>query len=313
MSVKVGVVPGAWEWKGGPAAFFHFVDACEVFGWDSLWLSDRLVSERLSLEPVTALAAAAARTQSMKFGTSVLALSVRNPAVLAKELATVDFLSGGRLLPAVGLGGEDEREYEATGTLKKERAGRTDEAIPLLRRLWTEDHVTHHGRFYHLTDVTIAPKPKFAPYPPIWIGGRSKHAWDRVARLGDGWLVSSVTAPEVEEGVRVIKSGLAENDRRIEEDHYGVLLGVYLAATHQWAKERAVSIAARPRPDVPLEAYTALGPPETILARLKEYVAAGASKFVLRLACPEEEGIEQLRLLAEYVVKPVNAGEVALT
>lgn len=312
MSVKIGVAPGNWSWKGGGAAFLHFVDACEALGWDSLWLSDRLVSERLSLEPVTALAAAAARTQSMKFGTSVLALSIRNPVVLAKELATVDFISGGRLLPAVGLGGDDEREYEATGTLKKERAGRTDEAIELLRRLWTEDHVTHEGRYYHLTDVSITPKPKFQPYPPIWIGGRTKFAWERVARLGDGWLVSSVTPDEVGEGVKVIKDGLTENGRQIEDDHYGVMMGVYLAATEEWAQERAVGATARPRPDVPQTAYTALGPPETILNRLREYVAAGGSKFVLRLACPEEEAIEQLRLLAEYVVRPVNEGKLSL-
>jgi len=312
LSVKIGVAPGNWGWKGGGAAFLHFVDACEALGWDSLWLTDRLVSERSSLEPVTALAAAAARTQSMKFGTSVLALSIRNPVVLAKELATVDFISGGRLLPAVGLGGEDEREYEAVGQQKRERAGRTDEAIGLLRRLWTEDHVTHEGKYYRLTDVTIAPKPAFSPYPPIWIGGRSAHAWERAGRLGDGWLVSAVTSDEVAQGIAGIKKAAAEHERQVDDDHYGVLLGCYLGATEEWAKERAVAPTARPRPDVPLQAYAALGPPDLITARLKEYVAAGASKFVLRLSCPEEEAIDQLRLLAEYVVRPVNEGSLVL-
>jgi len=174
MSVRVGVAPGSWTWKGGGPFFFRFVEACEAQGWDSIWLSDRLISERPSLEPVTALAAVAACTKRMKFGTSVIALPLRNPVVLARELATVDFLSGGRLLPAVGLGGEDEREYEATGTTRRERSGRTDEAIGLLRRLWGgEDGVTHHGRFYHCSGVTIEPNSAARGRLPIWIGGRT--------------------------------------------------------------------------------------------------------------------------------------------
>ena len=109
MSVKIGVAPGLWNWTDGGSSFFHFVEECERLGWDSLWLTDRLVSEHRVLEPVTAMAAIAARTQTLKFGASVLIPSLRNPAVLAKELATVDFLAGGRLLPAVGLGSEDPR------------------------------------------------------------------------------------------------------------------------------------------------------------------------------------------------------------
>ncbi|MEK7214419.1 MAG: TIGR03619 family F420-dependent LLM class oxidoreductase, partial [Chloroflexota bacterium] len=213
MRVKIGVIPGQWAWEGGGESFLTFVERCEEWGWDSLWLSDRLVSDQMNLEPVTALAAAAARTKTMKFGTSVLALAIRNPVMLAKELATVDYLSGGRLLPAVGLGGDDEREYEATGGSKKERAGRTDEAIGLMRRLWTEDHVTHHGRYFQLSDVSIRPRPLFKPHPPMWIGGRTEYAWRRVAAVGDGWLTSSVTPPEAAAGINGIKAELAVNGR----------------------------------------------------------------------------------------------------
>lgn len=309
MSVKVGVAPGLWAWEGGRAFFFRFVEACEASGWDSLWLSDRLISERLSLEPVVALAAVAARTKRMKFGTSVIALPLRNPVVLARELATVNFLSGGRLLPAVGLGGDDEREYEATGTRKCERGPRTDEAIGLLRRLWGEDGVTHHGRFYDLTDVTIRPKP--ARGLPIWIGGRTEAAWRRVADLGDGWLASGVTPLDVFEGRAAIRAHLEANGRTIEEDHYGVMLMAYLAGSTEEALDRLAVAGMRRRPDVPLESYAALGTARDIHERLREYRAAGANKFVLRLACREDEALDQLERLAEAVAAPLNSGSLS--
>lgn len=305
MAIRIGVAPGGWAWQGGGPAYLRFVDACEALGWDSLWLSDRLVGERISLEPVTALAMAAARTSALKFGTSVLALPLRNPAVLAKELATLDFLSGGRLLPALGLGGDDEREYEAAGVRKAERGGRTDEAIGLLRRLWTEDHVTHHGRFYHVSDVTITPKPVFAPHPPIWIGGRTPHAWERVARLGDGWIASQVTPAEVAQGIAAIRERTAAIGRRVEDDHYGVLLPAHLAASRAEAEARLVAAAVRPRADLPPAAYSAVGDAEAIQRRIGEYVAAGATKFVLRLLCPEDEAQRQLEALARHVLAAV--------
>jgi len=311
MSVKVGVAPGLWSWEGGGASFFRFVEACEAQGWDSIWLSDRLISERLSLEPVTALAAVAARTARMKFGTSVIALPLRNPVVLARELATVDFLSGGRLLPAVGLGGDDEREYEATGTTRRERSARTDEAIGLLRRLWGEDGVTHHGRFYHCSDVTIEPKPAARGRMPIWIGGRTPHAWRRVADLGDGWLASGVTPLDVFEGRVAIRAHLEANGRTIEDDHYGVMLTAYLAGSAEEALDRVATVGMRRRPDVPLESYAALGTARDIHERLQEYLAAGASKFVLRLACREEEALDQLERLGEAVATPVNGGSLS--
>ncbi len=309
MRVKIGVIPGQWAWDGGGEAFLNFAENCEAWGWDSLWLSDRLVSDQMNLEPVTALAAVAARTKTLKFGTSVLALALRNPAMLAKELATVDYLAGGRLLPAVGLGGDDEREYEATGGRKQERGGRTDEAIGLLRRLWTEDHVTHHGKYYHLTDVSIRPRPRFKPYPPLWIGGRTEYAWRRVAAVGDGWITSSSTSDEVGAGIRSIKAGLQSNGRHIEDDHYGVLLLTYLAPSREQAMQRYTA-GRRLRPDIAPESHALLGTAEDIIGKLREYVAAGATKFVFRLACPEAEVSQQLRLLADEVVRPVHGGSV---
>ena len=134
MSVKIGVGFGGWPFPSkDPDHLWEYTDECERLDVDSLWLSDRIVGEAVNVEPMIALSFIAARTKKLKFGTNVLALPLRNPTVLAKEIATLDYLSGGRSLPAVGLGTGDAREYEACGVPKRQRGGRTDEAIEVMR------------------------------------------------------------------------------------------------------------------------------------------------------------------------------------
>ena len=146
MSVAIGYVPGAFGQGGDdPGYLRHLVELGDSFGYDSIWLSDRIVSDRFSLEPMVALSMIAGYSDRLKFGTSVLALPLRNPVVLAKQIATLDYLSQGRFFPAVGLGQEEPEEYEACGVSKEDRGPRTDEAIMLMRRLWEEDNVTHEG------------------------------------------------------------------------------------------------------------------------------------------------------------------------
>ena len=146
MKVRIGIAVGQWPIKSAdPDAILDLVDYFEALDVDSLWVSDRLVSAGLILEPITFLSYIAGRLRKMKLGTSTLVLPTRNPIVLAKELATHEFLSRGRLFPAIGLGGEESKDLQAIGVAKKERAGRADEMIVLMRRLWTEDNVTFKG------------------------------------------------------------------------------------------------------------------------------------------------------------------------
>ena len=190
MKVRIGITLGQLLGKDRkPEEILGFVDHLEALDVDSLWVSDRLVSSALSLEPITFLSYIAGRLPRMKFGTSTLVLSTRNPVILAKELATLDFISQGRFFPAVGLGSDDATDFAAVGVSKKERAPRSDEAIVLMRRLWTEENVSFDGKFYSVQDVTITPRPWQKGGPPIWIGGRSQAALRRTGRLGDGWLV----------------------------------------------------------------------------------------------------------------------------
>jgi probable F420-dependent oxidoreductase len=301
VSVRVGLAIGGWPF--GPAEsdrFWAFVDRAEELGFDSIWLSDRLVSTAPILEPITGLAAIAGRTRKLKFGMSVVVLPLRNPVVLAKEIATIDFLSDGRMLPAFGIGTDDEREYEAAGVAKEERAGRTDEAVALMRRLWSEEHVTHHGRYYHVSDVTIAPRPVQKALP-VWFGGRSEAAYRRVGRSGDGWLASFLTTQEFAAGAAAIRRHAAAAGRSIDEDHYGVILSTTVARSVEEAKELAGPFLRRFRPDAATEDLSAFGTPDDIARRIEAYLEAGASKFVLRPACPPEQILDQLELLGREV------------
>ena len=302
MAIGIGIGFSGWPFGDpNPEAFRRAIDLAESLDIDSLWLSDRVVSEVLSLEPVVALSWVAARTRKMKFGTSVLALPLRNPTVLAKELATLDFLSGGRLLLAVGLGRDEESEPRACGIARSERAGRTEEAVHLLRALWSGNEVSFQGRFYQLDKVSIQPRPARTA-PPIWVGGRSGAAFRRAARLADGWLGSQMTPEEVGSAITRIRGHAAEYGRAIDQDHFGVLFNFCFAEDPAAGARLARPHALRNRPEVDFVQTSALGSADDITDMVRRYMDAGASKFVARPACPPEAVHEQIERLGTEVV-----------
>jgi probable F420-dependent oxidoreductase len=306
MKVRIGIALGQWPNKDfPPGAILDLVDFFESIDVDSLWVSDRLVSSALTLEPITFLSFIAGRLRNMKLGTSTLVLPTRHPVVLAKELATLDFLSQGRLFPAIGLGGEESKDLPAVGINKKERAGRTDEMITLMRRLWTEENVTFAGKYFAVEDATITPRPWQKKGLPIWIGGRSEAALRRTGRLGDGWLVSSVSPAEVEAGIKIIRRYAAEANREVPEDHYGVLIPFYFAANADKAFEIA-GRSIRPRPDLPISEFAAFGTPEQVRAKVQAYIASGATKFVMRPCGPFDGWRKQIEFLAREVIQSLQ-------
>jgi probable F420-dependent oxidoreductase len=306
MKIRIGIQLGQWSSRDlSPAAITELVDFFESLDIDSLWVSDRIVSPALTLEPITFLSFVAGRLDKMKLGTSTLVLPTRHPVVLAKELATLDFLSRGRLFPAIGLGGDESRDLQAVGIEKKERAGRTDEALTLMRKLWSEANVTFAGKYFSVQDITIMPRPFQNNGPPLWIGGRSEAAMRRTGRLGDGWLVSSVSPDEVENGIRSIRGHAAAANRQVPDDHYGVVIPFYFAAS----AERALDLAGRairPRADLPINDYTAFGTPDHVQAKIQAYIRAGASKFVMRPCGPFDGWREQIANLAREVIAPIQ-------
>jgi probable F420-dependent oxidoreductase len=306
MKVRIGIQLGQWPSRDiQPEAVLDLIDFFEALDVDSIWVSDRLVSTALTLEPVTFLSYIAGRLRTMKFGTSTLVLPTRNPIVLAKELATLDFLSQGRLFPAIGLGGDESKDLQAVGINKKERAGRADEMIVLMRRLWTEENVTFIGKYFSVDDATIMPRPWQKNGPPIWIGGRSEAALRRTGRLGDGWLVSSVSPGEVEAGIKTIRRYAAEAGREVPDDHYGVLIPFYFADNADKACEVG-GRSIRPRADLPTDEFTAFGTPAEVRAKVEAYIAAGATKFIMRPCGSFPGWREQTEILAKEVIEPLQ-------
>ena len=183
--MKLGLSP-----LQGTESFEETIRECEraeAAGFDSVWLGEHHNNPVLYPAPLLGLAAIAARTSRVALGTGVLLLPLYHPLSVAEEGAMVDMISGGRLILGVGAGYAPE-EFAALGLSVRQRGSRLDEAAALLRRLWTEVHVTHHGRHYHVEDATVGPRPVQQPSPPIWFGAWTAPAIERAARLGDAWL-----------------------------------------------------------------------------------------------------------------------------
>ncbi len=273
MKVRIGFGLGTRTLTNDAATFGPFVDTLERLRFDSLWLSERLTGE--APDPLVALAFAAGRTEHLKLGTSVLVVPGRNPVVLAKELASLDRLSAGRLLPAVGLGAPNPAEHRAFGVARGERAAWFDEAVGLMRRLWTEDDVDHHGERFSVEGVTLLPKPHQAPID-VWLGGTSPSELRRTGRLGDGWLPSFCTVADLRDGWPVITSAAAEHGRQIDPEHLGALV----AYSHSGVPDAVAALLAHRRPELDPTQVIPVGLP-ALRARLGDMVEVGASKFVV--------------------------------
>ncbi|HUM17609.1 MAG TPA: TIGR03619 family F420-dependent LLM class oxidoreductase [Candidatus Nitrosotalea sp.] len=299
---RIGIMPGPWPpGRDGAGFLWTLCDVLERSDVDSIWLSDRLSSPAPVPEVMTTLAAIGARTTRLKFGPSVVVLPYRTPVVAAKEMATVDWLSQGRLFPAVGVGVELPREFEASGVAFAQRGRRTDEAIRVMRMLWTQDEVTFQGEFYKLDRISIFPKPWQTP-PPIWIGGKSEAAMRRTARLGDGWIPSFITPDEMRAGIQKVQDMATAEGRQVPEDHFGTLINYAIAETEEAALAMAQPFIPRGRVDeATMRQCTAFGPVGRLLEKVEEYVKAGASKFILRPLCPSGRMLEQLGPVAEHV------------
>lgn len=286
--------------------FWRWVQLCEEGGIDSIWQSDRIVSKEPHLECMSVMAALAGATRRLKFGMNVASAGLRDPLLLAKQCATIDVLSKGRLLPAFGVGSAIGPEWEATGRATRRRGVRTDECLTLISRLWREESVTFHGEFFQYTDVSISPRP-VQPDIPLWVGGSAEGAIRRTAALGTGWQAGLETPGQIAPVIAGIKKALIETGRRIDEDHYGAGFAFRFGGWEDAPVARNVAALAKRVKDDP-RGYYAVGGAEEILTRLREFIAAGAHKFILRpVAGNADEMLEQTRLLIREVIPRVAA------
>src|SRR5262245_49552662 len=211
MKVRIGFGLGNLRPLSGEG-LGSLAEAMERHGFDSLWLSERVSGP--APDPVLGLTWAAARTRKLKLGTSVSVLPGRSPALVAKEWATLDVLSGGRALPAFGLGIAHPVEQQAFGVARGDRAAIFDEALPLMRRLWSEDAVDHDGTWFQYSGMNVLPKPT---HPlDVWLGGKAPSELRRVGRLGDGWLASFASPAQCAASRPRIEEAAAEAGRAID-------------------------------------------------------------------------------------------------
>lgn len=286
MKVRVGYGLGTRTPTLDGSRFGELVDALEELRFDSLWLSERLTGD--CPDPMIGLAFAAARTSRLKLGTGVQVLPGRNPFDVAKQWASLDRLSGGRTLPAFGLGVADAREHAAFGVERRQRAALFDELLPKVRRLWLGQEVD---------GVAIAPLPVQSP-PDVWLGGAAAVELRRVGRLGDGWLPSFCTPADVDAGRPVIEAEASAHGRTIDPEHFGALVP-YLPEPGPLPDALVQLLAAR-RPDVDPTDVVPAGIDE-IPAALERFVAVGASKFVLVPVVEPDDWSAHLGKLAPLV------------
>jgi probable F420-dependent oxidoreductase len=271
MKTRIGYAPGGQRSPGTTASFASLVDGLERVGFDSLWCSERATGALP--DPMVALAFAAGRTTRIKLGTSVQVLPGRNPVHLAKAWATLDVLSNGRALPAFGLGAVDPAEQQAFGIERGARASWFEEALPLVRRLWSEDAVDHDGERFHYEGATIGTLPLQQPLD-VWLGGRAPVELRRVGRLADGWLPSFCTPAQVASDRAIVDEAAAAAGRTIDPEHFGAIV-LYSRAPLPAAQLQA--LAARPTIDPSDVIVTGL---DALRDRLAEFVAVGFTKLV---------------------------------
>ncbi len=294
--VRIGFGLGTNSATNEPGRLRPLVDGLENHGFDSVWFAERVSG--LTLDPMVAMTWAAARTTRLKFGPSVLVLPGRNPVLLAKALASLDRVSGGRVLPAFGLGAVNLGEHQAFGVERGERSAWFDEALPLLRRLWTEDSVDHHGTRFHLDGVRVLPKPVQDPLE-VWLGGIAPSELRRTGRLGDGWLPSFCTPDDVADAIPVIDQHSDDAGRpRLDRGHFGALVGYTIDGS---MPERIVEAVQRRRPELAAHDIVVAGR-DGLAGRVKEFIDAGASKFVVMPFTEPEDWAAELAELAAAVL-----------
>lgn len=282
---------GYWQW----------VDLCEKSGVDSIWQTDRLVSREPMLECITTMAALAGATERIRFGMNVASIALRDPLLTAKQCATIDFLSGGRLLPAFGIGSALGMDYKATGTPTKARGRKANEALELVHRLWHEESVTFSGEFFTYDNASISPRPA-NKHIPLWIGGSSEVAMRRTARYGTGWLGGLDSPEQAAVMVTGIKAALENTGRTIDHDHYGASFSFRFGRPEDDAARRASEgLSARLNKDP--SRFMVVGDAGDVVTRIREYIDAGCSKFVLLpIAGNDEDMLAQTRLFVSEVL-----------
>ena len=287
----------------------RLVELVDSMGYDSLWVGDHIAFAIPILDPLLQLAQAATWSKRLTFGTGVYLAPLRPAASIAKQIATLDHLSGGRLIFGMGVGGEFPKEFEVSGVPHNERGARLSETIQILRKLWSGESVSHFGPYLRFQDVTMLPAPRQPGGPPMWVGGRSKGALYRAGALADGWISYVVTPDMFRASLASIAEAYGKAERSLETYGSAHLLFCRTDDTYEAALDAATeTLSVRYAMDFRKAAqrYCALGQPADVAARLAEFHEAGCRHIILDLMGPYEEREAQIERFAKEVLPLVG-------
>jgi probable F420-dependent oxidoreductase len=287
--------------KGIPA----MAQRAEQMGFDYVVTGEHMMFHGPVSNSLIALSVAAGATTKIKLMSTVVLLPLyNNPVAVAKMTSVLDVASDGRYHFGVGIGGEFPKEFEACGVPVNQRGSRTNEALEVIKKLWTEKDVSFDGRYTKFTSVTLAPAPVQKPHPPIWVAGRKEPAMKRAATYADGWIPYMYTPEMLHESLEKINQFGKEAGRDMSSFRPGLFIFASIYSNRDEALEQAAKalggtyaqdfskIAAR---------YTLSGTPDDCRKRLKEYVDAGARTVLISWACRQADIEENMRLAIEEI------------
>jgi probable F420-dependent oxidoreductase len=282
-----------------------FVLLVDRSGFDSLWVGDHISFPAPIFDPLLQLAQAAVVSRRLMLGTSVMLLPLRHPTPVAKQVITLDHLTEGRLVLGVGVGGEFPKEYAACDVPHNERGARLSEGVTVLRKFFSGEAVSHSGKFYGpFEDVPMRPPPRQAGGPPIWFAGRKEAALRRIGRLGDGFLSYVITPDMYRAALTTIAAAAEAAGRNPATFGTGHLLFTRLDKTYEDALDRASeTLSLRYAMDFRKAAarYCALGTPQQVAEKIREFHAAGVRHIALDLLGPYEQRNRQVEWFASDV------------
>lgn len=277
----------------------------EDLGFDYVGAGDHVSHHGPKPSTIVSLGVAAGATSRIRLLSAILLLPLYPAALAAKLAAALDVASNGRFTMGVGVGGESPMEFEACGVPLAERGARVDEALALMRRLWTEENVSFAGRFWTVNELAIDPRPLQPNGPPIWISGRREPAIRRAARFGDAWLPYLYSPEQLAKSIEKIRALCPAFGRSPDSVHPAVFLFACCHRSRDEARRLAsMRLAGNYGQDFTemLDKYTVVGTPEDCRRRLHEYVDAGARTIHFGQACTQEYSAENQRLLAAEVM-----------
>ena len=285
---------------------WQMAETAERIGYDSVWVGDSITSKP-RLEPLSVMAALAARTYRVKIGTAVMLNALRHPVHLAHSIATIDNISGGRIVLGVGAGRGNNQmfvdEHSTVGVPITERAARMEESIDVLRKLWSEDGASNPDGYYPFTDVTLEPRP-VQEQVPIWISSNwVKRGLGRVAKQGDGWITNVPSTDMFTQCWTKIEDTAGELDRDISDIRRCLYISVNLNEEADALSEGDQFMRAyynTPYEVISKQLLCVFGSAEKCITAIKQYQEAGADYFIVRFASPNQ--MEQMEKFTETVV-----------